>query len=75
MTKEIDPDNAEYLLHKPGFYKKGPGKFMLHFGTLDEVLEQAREKKGLEIVKEEEQEDNRDDFPGDDGAAQAVSGL
>lgn len=45
MTDKPEKDADEkvvYLKRQPGFYKKGPGKFMLYFGTIDELREKAR---------------------------------
>ena len=47
---EDKKDNVEYLFRKPGFYKKGPLKFCLHFGTIDELREKAEAESGLKLI-------------------------
>lgn len=51
MPDKADDDNVVYLDRKPGFYKKGPGEFKLHFGTWDEMSEKAREESEVEPDK------------------------
>jgi len=46
-----DEDNVRYLLKKPGFYKKGPGQFLLHFGTVDEIVERAKREKEEDLER------------------------
>lgn len=55
MSDKKDEDNVEYFPGKPGFYKKGPGKFKISFGTLDEIVEKVEEAKGLKPVPEEDE--------------------
>ncbi len=50
MAKDKDEDNVEYLERKPGFYKKGPMNFKIHFGTLDEIEAKADEAKKPRLV-------------------------
>ena len=45
-----DEDNVEYLLRKPGFYKKGPCQFKLYLGTLDELIDEAMTGPDLKPV-------------------------
>ena len=53
MPKDKDEDNVVYLHRKPGFYKKGPMRFELYFGTLEEIEEKIEEAKRLKPAPEE----------------------
>lgn len=53
-----------YLDRKPGFYKKGPLQFKLHFGTIEEIIEKANEPPELSSVPAPESE-----APDEDGSS------
>ena len=55
MPEDKDKNNVVYLHRKPGFYKKGPLKFGLYLGTLEEIEEKAEEAKGLKPVPPEDE--------------------
>ena len=50
QVSEEKKDNVEYLFRKPGLYKKGPLKFCLHFGTINELMEEAEAQSGLKLI-------------------------
>jgi hypothetical protein len=56
MPDKTDEDNVVYLNGKPGFYKKGPGQFKLSFGSLEDLVEKAREDSELKVVPDEPDE-------------------
>ncbi|MCL4473546.1 MAG: hypothetical protein M1455_06355 [Actinobacteria bacterium] len=50
MSDKTDDDNVVYLDRKPGFYKKGPLKFKLYFGTIEELREKGEEAQKPKAV-------------------------